>query len=105
MEHLSMSIAEVMAGLDWSAWVTALATLVLAILTFVYVRLTKKILDAQSDPCVVLTVVHTMWLFSVRNPLIRVAAEIVSTFILQWQRQALQLHLIGIVNPGFRVII
>jgi len=100
-----MSIAEVMAGLDWSAWVTALATLVLAILTFVYVRLTKKILDAQSDPCVVLTVVHTMWLFSVRNPLIRVAAEIVSTFILQWQRQALQLHLIGIVNPGFRVII
>lgn len=58
MEHLSMSIAEVMAGLDWSAWVTALATLVLAILTFVYVRLTKKILDAQSDPCVVLTVVH-----------------------------------------------
>jgi hypothetical protein len=47
-----------MVGLDWSAWVTALATLVLAVLTFVYVRLTKKILDAQSDPCVILTVVH-----------------------------------------------
>jgi len=52
------SIAEVTTGLDWSACVTALATIVLAIVTFWYARLTKKILDAQSDPCVVLSVVH-----------------------------------------------
>ena len=43
---------------DWSAWITTVATLVLAVLTFIYVRITGKILDAQSDPCVILTVVH-----------------------------------------------
>ncbi|HBF98833.1 MAG TPA: hypothetical protein DDW95_09810, partial [Alphaproteobacteria bacterium] len=40
------------------AWITALATLILAGLTFVYVVLTRKILAGQSEPCVVLTVVH-----------------------------------------------
>lgn len=39
-------------------WVTAVATSVLAILTIIYVRLTKKILDNQSNPCVIITVVH-----------------------------------------------
>lgn len=52
------SIAEIMALIDWSAWITAVATFVLAALTFVYVRLTGRILAAQSDPCVLLTVVH-----------------------------------------------
>lgn len=44
--------------IDWSAWLTAAATVVLSVLTFVYVRLTRKILVTQSDPCVILTVVH-----------------------------------------------
>jgi hypothetical protein len=51
-------VSDIASSLDWSAWVTAFATLVLAILTFIYVILTRKILSAQSDPCVVLTVVH-----------------------------------------------
>lgn len=45
-------------ALDWSDWVTAIATLILTLLTFLYVRLTSKILSSQSDPCVVITVVH-----------------------------------------------
>lgn len=52
------SIYEMAITIDWSAWVTAVATIVLAVLTFVYVRLTGKILSTQSDPCVILTVVH-----------------------------------------------
>ena len=52
------SITEVARSIDWTAGVTAVATLVLAILTFVYVRLTGKILATQSNPCVILTVVH-----------------------------------------------
>lgn len=51
-------ISDILSSMDWSAWVTAIATVVLAVLTSVYVRLTKKILSAQSDPCVILTVVH-----------------------------------------------
>lgn len=43
---------------NWTAWITATATLLLAVLTFIYVRLMKKILASQSDPCVILTVVH-----------------------------------------------
>ena len=43
---------------DWSSWVIAGASILLAMLTFLYVRLTKRILKSQSDPCVVLTVVH-----------------------------------------------
>ncbi|MDK2954978.1 MAG: hypothetical protein PWQ57_474 [Desulfovibrionales bacterium] len=39
--------------IDWSSWVTAGSTIVLAVLTFVYVRLTKKIVESQTDPCVV----------------------------------------------------
>jgi hypothetical protein len=46
------------AALDWSAWVTAGATVILAVLTAVYVIVTARILATQSDPCVVLTVVH-----------------------------------------------
>lgn len=52
------TISKIAASIDLSAWMTAIATFVLAILTFVYVNLTKKILDSQSDPCVVLTVIH-----------------------------------------------
>lgn len=44
--------------IDIGSWTTAIATLILAILTGIYVLLTKKILEAQSDPCVILTVVH-----------------------------------------------
>lgn len=44
--------------LDLSDWVTALATIVLTILTGIYVNLTGKILSSQTDPCVILTVVH-----------------------------------------------
>jgi hypothetical protein len=57
-QSLLKTFGEFASSLDWSAWVTATATLVLTFLTFVYVRLTKAILEAQSDPCVVLTVVH-----------------------------------------------
>ena len=49
---------DISSSMDWSAWVTAIATLILAIFTFIYVNLTRKIMLAQSDPCVVLTVVH-----------------------------------------------
>ena len=51
-------ISDISSSIDWSAWVTATATLILAILTFIYVNLTRKILSSQSDPCVVLSVVH-----------------------------------------------
>lgn len=57
-ESTAKLVTDIISSLDWSAWVTAFATLVLAILTFVYVSLTRKILSTQSDPCVVLTVVH-----------------------------------------------
>ena len=59
MENKALEIiASIPNSLDWSAWVTAIATIVLAILTFIYVCLTKKILASQSDPCVLLSVVH-----------------------------------------------
>ena len=41
-----------------SDWITTFATLVLAVLTGIYVWLTRRILDAQSDPCVIITVMH-----------------------------------------------
>lgn len=44
-------------GIDWSAWVTAAASILLALLTFVYVRLTKRIIDSQTDPCIFVSVV------------------------------------------------
>jgi hypothetical protein len=51
-------IAYISKSLDWSAWVQAIATIVLAILTFIYVRLTKRIIEAQSEPRVILSVIH-----------------------------------------------
>ncbi len=42
----------------WSAWITAGATLILAVITGFYVRLTKQLLDAQTDPCVVVSTTH-----------------------------------------------
>lgn len=57
-EEMVELVRSIITSLDWSDWVTAIATLVLTILTLVYVRITSKILSSQSDPCVVLTVVH-----------------------------------------------
>jgi hypothetical protein len=51
-------MASIAHSIDWSAWVTAIATLLLALLTFVYVRLTKGILENQSNPCVIVSVIH-----------------------------------------------
>jgi hypothetical protein len=51
-------ISNISSSIDLCAWVTAIASLILAILTFIYVNLTRKILSSQSDPCVILTVVH-----------------------------------------------
>lgn len=51
-------ISSISKSLDWSAWVTAIATLTLAVLTFIYILLTKKIVESQSDPYVILSVVH-----------------------------------------------
>lgn len=41
-----------------SDWIITFATLVLAVLTGIYVWLTRRILNAQSDPRVIITVVH-----------------------------------------------
>jgi len=43
---------------NWSSWVTAVATFVLAFLTGIYVWVTHRILKAQSAPCVIVSVVH-----------------------------------------------
>jgi hypothetical protein len=56
--ELIKMISDISSSIDLSAWVTAIATLILAILTFIYVKLTRKIISSQSDPCVVLSVVH-----------------------------------------------
>jgi hypothetical protein len=58
--HTSLinDIMSIIKSIDISAWITALATIILAILTFIYVRLTGKILEANSDPCVILSVIH-----------------------------------------------
>ncbi|MBU1059064.1 MAG: hypothetical protein KJ804_12195 [Proteobacteria bacterium] len=53
-----VDIVNTVIATDWSNEITAVATLLLAILTFIYVRLTRSILATHSDPCVVLTVVH-----------------------------------------------
>ena len=57
-QSILQSIIEYVALIHWSPWVTAGATIVLAVLTYRYVRLTGKILATQSAPCVILTVVH-----------------------------------------------
>jgi hypothetical protein len=59
-------------GQFWPALVGASSTLILAILTFVYVRLTHKLLKNQVEPCVILTVEHdpdrpTMFQLVVKN--------------------------------------
>ena len=59
---MNTSVLEVIAGIsksiDWGTWVTAIATVVLALLTLMYVRLTKRILENQSNPCVIVSVIH-----------------------------------------------
>ena len=57
-QSILQSIIEYVALIHWSPWVTAGATIVLAVLTYRYVKLTGKMLTAQSEPCVILTVVH-----------------------------------------------
>lgn len=51
-------VTEFAKSVNWSPWVTAVATIVLAVLTYRNVKLTGKILAIQSEPCVILTVVH-----------------------------------------------
>lgn len=46
--------------MDLSNWVTAIATAILAIITWFYVRLTKQLLDAQTDPCVIVATEHDL---------------------------------------------
>ena len=57
-QSILQPITEFAQSVNWSPWVTAVATIVLAILTYRYVKLTRKILATQSEPCVILTVVH-----------------------------------------------
>lgn len=45
-----------LSAVEWSATISASATVALAILTFVYVRLTARVLAAQSDPYVAIMV-------------------------------------------------
>jgi hypothetical protein len=45
-------------SISWGVWVPAAATVVLTVLTFIYVRLTKGMLEGQSNPCVIVSVVH-----------------------------------------------
>lgn len=55
---LLVTATETPSTVEWSSWIAAGATLTLAVLTYVYVRLTRRILESQSDPCVIVTVVH-----------------------------------------------
>ena len=57
-QSILQSITECAALIHWSPWVTAGATIVLAVLTYRYVKLTGKILATRSEPCVILTVAH-----------------------------------------------
>jgi hypothetical protein len=52
------SISAISKSINLDTWVSALATVVLAVLTFIYVRLTKGILEGQSNPCVIVSVIH-----------------------------------------------
>jgi hypothetical protein len=45
-------------SINWGIWVPAVATVVLAVLTYIYVRLTKGILEGQSNPCIIVSVIH-----------------------------------------------
>lgn len=51
-------IVSISKSINWGTWVPAIATVVLAVLTFIYVRLTKGILESQSNPCVIVSVIH-----------------------------------------------
>lgn len=52
------AIVSIWNSINWGTWVPATATVVLAVLTFIYVRLTKGILENQSNPCVIVSVIH-----------------------------------------------
>jgi hypothetical protein len=51
-------IVSFLKSIEWGTWVPAIATVVLAVLTFIYVHLTKGILENQSNPCVIVSVIH-----------------------------------------------
>lgn len=51
-------IVSISKSINWGIWLPAAATVVLAVLTFIYVRLTKGILESQSNPCVIVSVIH-----------------------------------------------
>jgi hypothetical protein len=55
---MDTNLASSFEAMDWGSWITAVATAVLAILTFIYVWLTRRILDSQAMPCVIVSVVH-----------------------------------------------
>jgi hypothetical protein len=57
---------------DWATVATTVSTVILAILTAIYVNLTRKILQAQADPCVIVSVVNdkvrpTLLMLVIRN--------------------------------------
>lgn len=54
----ALTLPSFLQQIDIGSWTTAIATLILAILTGFYVLLTKRILEAQSNPCVIVSVVH-----------------------------------------------
>lgn len=58
LQELAILTKTFLMSINLSDAVTSIATLILALLTFIYVRLTGKILSSQTDPFVILTVVH-----------------------------------------------
>lgn len=55
---MNACIVAIWNSIDWGVWIPAAATVVLTVLTLIYVRLTKGILEGQSNPCVIVSVVH-----------------------------------------------
>lgn len=51
-------IIQALSTIDVSSWITAISTLILALLTTVNILLTKKIFDSRLEPYVIVTVVH-----------------------------------------------
>jgi hypothetical protein len=58
IESVSDAIVSLSKSIDWATWVPGLATVVLVVLTFRYVRLTEGILENQTNPCVIVSVIH-----------------------------------------------
>ncbi len=52
------TLTEFTCSMEWGYWLTVVAALALVILTLAYLRFSAKVLAGQTDPCVILTVVH-----------------------------------------------